>query len=382
MSKARQRAGLSAYEIARIDRIAANKRKLAELGLSDEVNDIVTASKASVARRADATKRAKERKKKKQRSHPEVVRRSSRKRAKVKSYAEDGVAVRDDLKNDSDYDESDEASDDEDDDGGEDVAWDEDEDIPFPVAYRKPKKSRKKSAPTTTASTTAIAIATGANISGNGLLSIEPAKTGRSRCRGCMEAIDKGVVRVGMKAWIAGRQAVTWQHPECFLKRLAVERGKKGSRGKCKATGAKLGEGVLKIGLRSHTATSWIVNSAARDVLGPVLDAAAGKVGEWAEVAEAMEGFGDLDDEGREAVRDAIPGELEMKKRKKATAAAAAASVKAEKGGKRGELEAKKEEEKKKKGSAASEQPPLGKKTGAKGKVAWKVSVKFHAMHA
>ena len=233
-------AGLSAYEIARMERISANKRKLAELGLSDDVDGIAAAGKAKLAR-AQAKKENRKKRRKKMRPRPEAVRRSSRKRAKVKSYAEDGVAGNNALDKDSDYSDDD---DDDDDDEDDDVAWDEDdEDIPFPVAYKK-KKKKKKTDEEAEVATKKSAGASASISTSNGLLTIEPAKTGRSRCRGCMTQIEKGEIRVGMKAWIAGRQAVTWQKPACFLKRIAVERGKKGSRGKCKATGVKLGEGL------------------------------------------------------------------------------------------------------------------------------------------
>ena len=42
------------------------------------------------------------------------------------------------------------------------------------------------------------------------LLTIESAKTGRSKCRKCRELLEKDETRVGMHAWIMGRQALTW----------------------------------------------------------------------------------------------------------------------------------------------------------------------------
>ena len=42
------------------------------------------------------------------------------------------------------------------------------------------------------------------------LLTIESAKTGRSKCRKCHEPIEMGETRIGMQAWIMGRQAITW----------------------------------------------------------------------------------------------------------------------------------------------------------------------------
>lgn len=42
------------------------------------------------------------------------------------------------------------------------------------------------------------------------LLTVERAKTGRAKCRKCHEVIEAGAWRVGMEAWIMGRQAMTW----------------------------------------------------------------------------------------------------------------------------------------------------------------------------
>ena len=50
----------------------------------------------------------------------------------------------------------------------------------------------------------------------NDLIIYEGAKTSRSKCRKCMQQLQKGEKRVGMKAWIMGRNSVTWQHPICF----------------------------------------------------------------------------------------------------------------------------------------------------------------------
>ena len=58
------------------------------------------------------------------------------------------------------------------------------------------------------------------SISNEDILKIEHAKTGRSRCRKCLETIEKNELRVGMKAWIMGRNSITWQHQECFISNI------------------------------------------------------------------------------------------------------------------------------------------------------------------
>ena len=65
------------------------------------------------------------------------------------------------------------------------------------------------------------------------LLTIEDAKTGRSSCL-CREGIEKGSPRVGMLSWIVGRNAMTWQHPSCFLSQIKVGVASN-SKARCKA---------------------------------------------------------------------------------------------------------------------------------------------------
>jgi hypothetical protein len=67
---------------------------------------------------------------------------------------------------------------------------------------------------------------------------VEEAKTGRSKCRKCMEMLPEGALRVGMQSWIVGRNVMTWQHPECFCSSLEVTLEATG-RGKCKQSKQK-----------------------------------------------------------------------------------------------------------------------------------------------
>ena len=75
----------------------------------------------------------------------------------------------------------------------------------------------------------------------NSFLTVENAKTGRSRCRKCMVQLEKGEARVGMKAWIMGRNAVTWQHVHCFLQNITVGVATN-SRSRCKFSGEIVSE--------------------------------------------------------------------------------------------------------------------------------------------
>ena len=61
-----------------------------------------------------------------------------------------------------------------------------------------------------------------------------------------------------MYAWILGRNAITWQKPQCFVDNLIVAKEATG-RIVCKKTNKKIEKGALKLGFRSHTATSWVL---------------------------------------------------------------------------------------------------------------------------
>uniref|UniRef100_A0A7S4IT60 PARP-type domain-containing protein n=1 Tax=Odontella aurita TaxID=265563 RepID=A0A7S4IT60_9STRA len=96
------------------------------------------------------------------------------------------------------------------------------------------------------------------------------AKSGRSTCRKCKTKIEKGAPRVGMHAWIVGRNAITWQCPDCFLGNLITGYEVSG-RSRCKATHELFVEGELKVGARSHTATSYFKMHALHGVLQNVI---------------------------------------------------------------------------------------------------------------
>ena len=60
------------------------------------------------------------------------------------------------------------------------------------------------------------------NSSSDACIIIEAAKTGRSKCRRCLEMLEAGALRVGMESWMVGRQVTVWQHPKCMLAGLQV----------------------------------------------------------------------------------------------------------------------------------------------------------------
>jgi len=103
-----------------------------------------------------------------------------------------------------------------------------------------------------------------------GGLTFEYAKSGRSTCRKCGDNIDKGAPRVGMEAWIAGRQATTWQCIICALRRISIGYDMTG-RSKCCATGDLITKGEVKMAVRSHTATRYYKLSVIKDVLPAIL---------------------------------------------------------------------------------------------------------------
>ena len=103
---------------------------------------------------------------------------------------------------------------------------------------------------------------------------VEAAKTGRSKCRGCMENIQEGEARVGMESWMVGRQVVVWQHPKCFLAQVAAVTQTGGKR-KCKQTKRGFAAGERSLSFTAHSTTNHVKLGAAGELLAPVLRAAA-----------------------------------------------------------------------------------------------------------
>ena len=126
-----------------------------------------------------------------------------------------------------------------------------------PNSSTKPEKKRQKTAQEKED-----------NIGG---LTLQYAKSGRADCRKCGETIAKGAPRVGMEAWISGRQAMTWQCVTCFLDNLSVDYTKQSGKRKCSATGDFMDKGEVALAAHSHTSTRYFKLDAIHDVLSVVL---------------------------------------------------------------------------------------------------------------
>ena len=131
---------------------------------------------------------------------------------------------------DSDYDSEDSDAD------RSDSSDDDDDDDDYETLPPPSKKAKHTSNTSVIVSTTA-----------KKLLTVEKAKTGRSSCRLCREIIIKDTPRVGMMSWIVGRNAVTWQHPSCFLSQLCVAAASN-SKTKCKVTSLPFVKNQVKVG--------------------------------------------------------------------------------------------------------------------------------------
>ena len=228
------RMALSAYELQRQRNIAENEARLDALGLSN----IVPAK----IKRVKAPKRSRE-----QKEDPDFVpeRRATRSRdATEPKYNDDG-------------------DDDDDDD-------DDDEEEEERLSSRKAKRMKSTIVKPEVKEAPAFASDSGDVAS---CVVIEKAKTGRSKCRRCMEMLNAGELRVGMESWMVGRQVVVWQHPACFLQSVEVAEEATG-RGRCKQTKEQFVKGENKLGFSAHTTTSYTKLEAGGECLGRVLLAA------------------------------------------------------------------------------------------------------------
>ena len=104
-----------------------------------------------------------------------------------------------------------------------------------------------------------------------------------------------------MKAWIVGRNAMTWQHPRCFCMQITCDYDASG-RSKCKLTGQKFEKGELKMGTRSHTATNWYKRRAFGDVLRLVSGALEGTVVR----ADDIDGYDEMDETQQKSIAAAL----------------------------------------------------------------------------
>jgi hypothetical protein len=141
------------------------------------------------------------------------------------------------------------------------------------TVIRRPVKISKRSLAPPLAAGAAVALLSDdvSNAEGNCVV-VEEAKTGRSKCRKCMDVIPAGALRVGMESWIVGRNVITWQHPECFCCGLEITVEVTG-RGKCKQTKQKFEAGERRLSAIAHTTTNNFKLSAAVPLLLPVFQA-------------------------------------------------------------------------------------------------------------
>ena len=156
-----------------------------------------------------------------------------------------------------------------------------------------------------------------------------------------------------------GRNSVTWQHPICFLNNIKVG-NTTNSRTKCKYSNVLFHSGDLRVGLRSHTATSWVTVESAMKLLQQMRNIVA-KI-----TVENLEGFSTLScEEDQNRIRslfDTLSKQEEMQP-----------SGATNNGSGRKAKRAKKIM--KTKNAAKNEnngQPKLGEKTMSKGNVAWR----------
>ncbi|OEU20304.1 hypothetical protein FRACYDRAFT_236379 [Fragilariopsis cylindrus CCMP1102] len=387
---------MSEYEKLRFNKIKRNEDKLKELGLykfagkkkNNKVAQVLTKKKQLVD------------------EFPQERRLSTRKRKSVINYREERVIPTYDDDDDDDADdinvnEVDEGSDDEDDykvTEENDHNTDDEEDNEDTYIRVRPKKKTRKNAQTTPKTTTTVSTPTiddrlriaieddAEQIDGDGI-TIEFAKTGRSTCRKCRTKIDKGQPRVGMMAWIVGRNAMTWQHPICALQNIVVgyERSNQNKKGRCKATNVVFLKDDLKIGIKCHTAKSYYHLDGIRPVLDRILVSSSNDDNSdgFKLTIDQVEGNEKLMEDDQEKLKSVLKNLYEEKKKepvvseseslsesnddndsnsaaKKAVATAAAVVT-----GKVRHVKQKRQQQQ-------QEQPQVGKKSGANGRVEWK----------
>lgn len=246
---------LSEYEKLRLEKIKRNEDRMEKLGLLKSRDALA----ASVKKKKAKTKKTSQ-------VSPELpLRRSSRKRKNVIDYYSQPMFEDDEEKTKAGGCNSDDgarSNDDENEDyheaSGDEDSYDDGQMVEDPP-NKQPRLAHSTStpllAPKSKAKKTAVDHSFDC-VNSTGGLTLECAKTGRSTCRKCKSKIEMGAPRVGMVAWIVGRSAITWQRPQCLLQNMCCLYST-GANGKCKASNVPFAKNQLKIGIRSHTATSY-----------------------------------------------------------------------------------------------------------------------------
>jgi hypothetical protein len=351
-----ERENLNEYEKLRYDKIKRNEQTLKDLGLG---KSLLQQKQKEQKQKKSATKR-------KFAVPSEPTRRSSRQRKSLNYNQNDG-AVEAAESESNETDESAPPSDNEEssDEGeyeeeGIDLDVVEEDDVPVKPVKRERKVSKVEPSQ-------AEVEVDQTQVDSSGGLTLEKAKSDRSTCKKCKNKIDKGSPRVGMKAWIVGRQAMTWQCCECFLNNLTCGYETTG-RTRCKATDAAFVKGELKVGARSHTAKAFYKVSAIGSVLGSVvafmLSQNNSKLPNDLLQVQNMEGHEKLSPSDRSSLQselDNISGQQSSSETHNVSTKMTKVDDKKVKGETEGKAK-----------KAKMEQPILGSKSGAKGKVQWK----------
>jgi hypothetical protein len=140
------------------------------------------------------------------------------------------------------------------------------------------------------------------------LLQLEPAKSGRARCKGCSELIAKGEWRVGLPAWVGGRKVVIWQHPGCALTESVCFERAPNAMARCKVTGHRFSKGEPRGCLLANGSKSYYqlreLSTMLQPVMGLVLSSQV-KGGDRWQVDQAR-GLAQLDPEAKAMVYEAF----------------------------------------------------------------------------
>jgi len=91
---------------------------------------------------------------------------------------------------------------------------------------------------------------------GAGNLSLDRAKTGRSSCKTCGQAIPKGELRYGVRAYSGGRTVTVYSHVLCFQQQIGAEYVK-ARRGKCRGSGVPFVPGDIRVSFNIGGHQSW-----------------------------------------------------------------------------------------------------------------------------
>merc|ERR1739845_118377 len=82
------------------------------------------------------------------------------------------------------------------------------------------------------------------------------AKTSRSRCKTCNDAIAKASLRCGMMCYSGGRTVTMWTHAACFLASIGAEYCN-AKRGRCRGSEQPFEKGDLRISFGIGCQLSW-----------------------------------------------------------------------------------------------------------------------------